>query len=564
MRPPLGSLPMEPGATQASRKLIHCFAGNTLGFRVVVAGTWTVRVTYGRGGVRTVAELWNLGNEQWSRDAEGRFQVNSFCGLGPASPAWSRADLGRLVGARFDGAAEIFPAEFARSPLTGAPLAPAALPEVCTWLPPYGEKDTSALATIGWLGLPRTCQRLVLDLNHYPPESSQPLASDVGLPPADILPLPGAGSYFFVVERFGCKAATLLAIEYSRGLLFAWAVGARKWVELTAAGGAIPECSLQRDLWGVQLTSVQNGAPALVMPTDAGLVVVSIDILALTYSIAMIAGRCVGAPLLIGESIAAPVVAAGDILQLVVLDRKQPTEFKRTAIPNNLLKPGCRFNRGFSDRRMAVWLADTGQLLYRPEAVDQNRLLTVPWPERVAPCFEFGAPYLSTTGRLWLLTRNAGAAAYEYHLLGQSSPEIQPIRSPKLSTGGTVFHLETQLRGEPWLEHETDDTGAKELLIPLLESVPSRSVLRARVEGVGGMSTAAVLRSRDRYRIVFELEGLRDAQGNGKKDAQASTARFHVTQISQPWLTQPVLHEGRLYLYHPGMTAGIPGWTLQG
>lgn len=513
-----------------------------------------------------MVELWDLGNEKWTRDAgTGRFKVNSYYGLGPPSSEWMAADLGRLVGARMGAEAEIFPSEFTRSPVTGAPLASAAAPDPRAWLPPYGEKDTTALATIGWLGLPRTRQPLVLELNRYPPEDPRSLPRDVGLAPADTLPLPGAGSYFFISDCFGCIAATLIAIEYSRGLLFAWRPGARAWVELTPKGGALPECSLQRDLWGIQLTSpADNGSPALVIPTDSGLAVVSIDILALTYSRELVDGHCVGAPLLIGESIVAPVVAGDDLLRLVVVDRKSPTDFRRLEVRNNLLRKGCLFNKAFSDRRMAVWLADAGQLLYKPEAVDQNRILTVPWPARVEPCFEFGAPYLSTTGRLWLLTRNAGTSAYEYRRLGQSDPEVQPTRSPKLSTGGTVFHLETQLRGEPWLDPGMDDTGARELLIPLLESVPSRSVLRARVEGVGGMSTAAVLRSTDRYRVIFELDGSRDGQSGGKQDPQASTARFHVVQVSQPWLTQPVLYEGRLYLYHPGISSGIPGWALQG
>ncbi len=508
-----------------------------------------------------MAELWDLGNEQWTRDpATGRFSVDSYCGLGPPSSAWLLADVGRLVGARPGTGAEIFPSAFTRSPVTGATFPPpAAATDFPGWLPSYGAKDAAELATVGWSGLPRTSQTLVLDLNRYPPDDPRNPAPDVGFPPADTLPLPSAGSYFFSVERFGCAAATLIAIEHARGLLFAWTPGSRKWVELAPREGALPECTLQREMWGVQLTSpAPNDSPALVLPTDSGLAVVTVDILALTYTVELIEGRCVGAPLLIAESIAAPAVGVGEGLHLVVVNRKNPTEFTRVPIPDSRFEKEARFNRAFADRRMAVWLSDAGQLLYRPaEALPQNRMLTVPWPDGVAPGFEFGAPYLSSTGRLWLLTRNNRTAAYEYLLLGQSGPEIYPVRSPKLCTGGTVFHLETQLRGEPWMEQEMDDTGARELLIPLLESVPSKSVLRARIEGVGGMSTAAVLRSQDRYRVVFELDGSRDAAKNTR------TSRFHVAQISQPWLTRAVMYEGRLYLYHPGFSAGMPGWAVQ-
>lgn len=511
-----------------------------------------------------MAELWDFGNQKWTRDAgTGRFQVDSYAGLGPPSSEWLPADLGRLVGARSGAAGEIFPPEFLRSPLTGSALPSPAAPELLTWLPPFGEKDTSALATIGWMGLPRTRRRLVLDLNRYPPDDPRN-RGDVGLAPADLLPLPGAGSYFFIAEPFRCLSATLLAIEYSGGLLFAWTPAARRWVELKAKGAALPECSLPRELWGVQLLGAQNAAPTLALPTDSGLALVCIDILALTYSVELLEGRCVGAPLLIGESVAIPVIAVDDALQLVLVNRTNPADRRRAAIAPNPLQAGCRFNKAFADRRVAVWLSQAGQLLYRPaEAVERNRILILLWPDGVEPCFDFGAPYLSSTGRLWLLTRNAGTSAYEYLQLGQSIPERQPVRSPKLSTGGTVFHLETQLRGEPWLDQEIDDTRAAELLIPLLESVPSRSVLRARVEGVGGMSTAAVLGSSDRYRVVFELDGVREAHGGAKKDPQLSTARFHVTQLSQPWLTQAVLQAGRLYLYHPGISSGIPGWDLQ-
>lgn len=523
--------------------------------RVDGGGSWL-----GRGG-DTVAELWDLGNEQWSRDAAtGRFEVVSFRGQGPPSSQWLAADIGRLVGARFGrisspAEAEIFPSGFARSPLTGAALTPATPTDPRAWLPPYGENEPTE---IGFLGLARTAAGMVLDLDRYSPEETADLSRDVGLEPADTLPLPDVGSYFFALGRFGCVAPTLVAIEYSKGLLFAWAPGSRAWVELVAKDEALPECSLAREAWGAQIVLLrEHESWSLVLPTDAGLAVVSLNLLALSYSVRLIDGRCIGAPLLIGDSVATPVTTTTGVQQLLLLNKRNPTDIRRWDLPPPLLgAPGLGFRKAFADRRVAVWLSSAGQLVCRPvEAADRNRLSFVPWPTNMEPRFEFGAPYLSTTGRLWQLSRNMQSGAYQYVQLCHANPEVQPVQSPRLSTGGTVFHLESQLRGEPWQDSESEDASASELLIPLLESVLSKSVLRVRVAEGGSMSTARLLTSPERYRVLFELEGVRNGQ--------PSTTRFHGAQMSRPWLTEAFLFEDRLYLYHPDISSGIPGWTLR-
>lgn len=69
------------------------------------------------------------------------------------------------------------------------------------------------------------------------------------------------------------------------------------------------------------------------------------------------------------------------------------------------------------------------------------------------------------------------------------------------------------------------------------------------------MSTARLLSSRERYRVIFELEGARDGQ--------PVATPFHAAQMSKPWLTEPFIFDGRLYLYHPDINNGIPGWTLR-
>jgi hypothetical protein len=507
-----------------------------------------------------VAEVWDLGNEKWTRDtATGRFEIASYYGLGPPSREWLATDVGRLVGARLGqipnpAQAEVFPSSFARSPVTGATLAPATAPDQRTWLPPFGENDS---AGIGFLGLPRTAERMVLDLSQYPPEDPGNLSREVGLEPPDTLTLPGAGSYFFVVDRFGLAASVLVTVEYSKGLLFAWAPGSRKWLELTAKNAVLPESSLPREIWGAQLALLgEHEAAALVVPTDTGIAVVSPNLLSLTYSLQLIEGRCTGAPLLIGDRIAVPISSNAGPQQLVLINRKNPGDNRRLDLPQPLLGAlGLQFSRALADRRMAVWLSPAGQLVYRPGTTDGGALAYFAWPQGVKPRFEFGAPYLSTTGRLWQLCRNSETGVYSYVQLGQGNPEVQSVQSPRLSTGGTVFHLETQLRGEPWQDTESQDAEASGLLIPLLESVPSHSVLRVRVDEGGAMSTARLLTSRERHRVIFELDGVRDGQ--------PVTTRFHAAHTSRPWLTEPFIYDSRLYLYHPDISSGIPGWTLK-
>jgi hypothetical protein len=489
-----------------------------------------------------VSEIWSLEDGQWTRDpVSGRFSVQTFRRLGPPSPQQQPGDLAILVGARAHvpasgGPVEWFPREFSHSPQTGEQLPPPAKLSPQRWLPPYGN-GTSDPTQIGFNGLRRT-------------DTPIRVGADVTAEslPDELLPLPRAGDFHFLSGSFNLHSNSLISIEFSRGFLFAWLPRSRRWVELEPRGMRLPESSLSRESWGVCMT-VGAREGALFLPSDLGLVRIELDLLALTYQTTVVSGRCVGAPAVTAGIVTVPIVEPNGDARLLAVPETDLSRAER--LPIDPPRAAGPYQLPLSDRATAIWLSGAGILSYQPASAGAPHQCSFrQWPADMTPEFQFGCPYLSSTGRLWQLCLHQREERFAYVQIRRT--EIHSVSGPRLCTGQVTYHLETQSRIDPWLDTGTEDAQMKAVVLPILESVGTGSsagtVMCLRVEFVG--SLAELFASREPQAIHLELAGAQKVQQLG------------FARVTAPWLGSVFVHDGFAYFYHPDLQDRIPGWKL--
>lgn len=493
------------------------------------------------------SERWAVGDQTWSRNpTTGVFELADYKGWGAPPPACDPLDLAPLVGARVsvDGAdragqpVALYPGAFKFSPVTGKALPAPSVAHRDTWLPPFGG-DSSAEDSPQGLRLTAApmALRSTLTIESLPDRQ---------------LAAPPAGHYQFLVSACQTCDARLLALEFSRGRIYHWLPHSERWLELRPAGAqGLGRSSLGEQGWGMAVHDPQ-GASRIFMPTDDGLAIVSINLIAGTFEPHIVGTRCLGAPVLWQGKVYVPMLQEDGKLGVHGLD-PSGTALRRVEGPV-LDAAAAAWVRPLADRRQIVWMSAAGQLVVKPGGGGAFEASLLPWPSGTVPNFELGSPYLSRSGHLWqqCALQDEGKGSEEgqrfaFVQLGLGEPEIRPASSPRLSTGAACFQLDARLRIAPWFDaDDCMDSDGGEVIIPLLESPSASTVLCARVA-----STAPVDRlfaSNEPHTATFELHGEHDVQ-------------FWVARLPRPWATQPFIYSGHLYLYHPDKRR-LPGWRV--
>ncbi|HZF83496.1 MAG TPA: hypothetical protein VE084_08350 [Burkholderiaceae bacterium] len=465
-------------------------------------------------------ESWDLGDQRWSRDpATGAFELLGYRQLGTPGAAADPLDWAGLVGARLshdpaDCAGRplaLFPGEFRYSPTTGHPLAAAPHRGTEVWLPPFGgERDGAQRLQ----GLRLTAARLSL------PGSLTPEAN-----PDDELPPPCEGPCHFIVAAFSACESRLVALDVARGTLRQWLPHSRRWAELAPVGDArLSASSLGDDAWSLAALE-QQGTLRLFLPSDDGLAVVGINLLAGRCEVHMLGSTCVGAPVLWRGRVHVPML---DREGVVFVQAVRPDDLALERMPVSGLDPAAhRWLRPVADPQRIVWMGSRGQLLVRAEAAGPAGAASfLPWPAGIAPRFDLGGPSLAA-GHLWqpCFLRDAQGGRVVSVQLGAAGPAL---RDPA--------------GDDP--DEDDDGSTARERSAILLASTTSSATLRARLDDARRVSSG--FGSRESYLTTFELAG-------------EDTVAFFAARLSRPWATQAFLYAGRLYLHHPELPV-LPGW----
>jgi hypothetical protein len=487
-------------------------------------------------------ERWEVGDQVWSRNpTTGAFDLADYRGLGAPPAAHNPLDLATLIGARvsIDGAdrggkpVALYPGAFKFSPITGKALPEPAIAHLDAWLPPFGGESSAVDKPQGLrLTAVRLALRRTLTIETLPDRQ---------------LAMPPAGNYQFLVSAFGTCESRLFALEFSRGLIYHWLPHSECWLEVSPSGAEmLAKSSLADNAWGIAAQAPQ-GSTKIFMPTDNGLAIVCINLIAQTYELHTVGKRCAGAPVMWQGRVYVPMLEEDRKLGVYTLDPRG-TAIRRVDGPG-LDAAAAAWVRPLADHRQVIWMASMGQLIVKRSDGTALEASLLPWASGITPRFDLGSPYLSDSGHLWqqCFRRDEQGGQFVFVQLGLSEPEIRPASSPRLSTGAACFQLETHLRTAPWFDPDDGmNSSANEVIFPLLESTSASTLLCARVPSTRSLDS--VLASSETCTTTFELRGEHDVQ-------------FWVARMPRPWATRPFVYSGHLYLYHPDKRR-LPGWQI--
>ena len=483
-----------------------------------------------------------MGDQEWARNLEtGAFDLTDYRGMGPPSASYSPLDLAGLVGARVSvdeadrgsRSVALYPGAFKFSPITGKALPELSAPDLDAWLPPFGG---DGLALDKAHGLHLTTKRLVL----------RPTLT-AGSEPDRTMTMPPRGNYQFLVSAFDACESRLVAVDFSRGLIYHWLPHAETWLELYPGTSetTLPESYLGESSWGMVVTDPQ-GSTKLFVPTDGGLAIVVINLVTQTYELRTVGQRCTGAPVMWQGKVHVPMQGEDGKLGVYTLDPDANT--LRRARGSVFKFAAAGWVRPVVDREQIIWMASMGQLIVRPSGASAIEASIVPWPPGITPRFDLGSPYLSESGQLWqqCFRLNQNGTEFVFVELGLSDPQIRSARSPALSTGVACFKRGMRLRTAPWFDPEDGLDSRDDLVFPLLESIEASTVLCASVATTHAVER--VFASYETFSTTFELRGEHDV-------------KFLAIRMPRPWMTQPFVYAGHLFLYHPDKRR-LPGWRL--
>lgn len=481
----------------------------------------------------------------WGRDQQGRFFARSW-GDRNIDSRWSRYDAATAVGCTLsvsveDGGTEAspacFPASFSFSPTTGKPLitSPA---KSAGWLPPHGNNGLhTGLVRGGKLtSAPLHLQRYTEETNAIPAES---------------LPLPAVGSFRFLVGAFGLQRSSLLALDWKNGVLYCWLPADQVWAKLTATSGSVFLGSedIADELWNVESRNLEQDA-ALYWPCDAGLAIVRIEPLSLTYTAQLLVrGTCCSQPLALNDNVYVLMrCRKGSDTSLVEVSCNNSTEWneKLKGLPEGDWRPAATPHE-------VLWLSAEGHVVAHPA---RERFEFITWnPSAIKPEFQLGPPHCARDGRLWLQVLHPegyeGEPSQGYVSLGRAKQDWNPSGGPRTLSGRSSIKVEKRLGDEPWIEPDVVSSEAhdnNEAVVPLLESVTDSSMLVLRVDHMAGIKQ--FFERDERLSVRFQIMG-----------QHADDTGFFATRLHQPWKTLAFVYDGYLYLYHPEMT-NLPGWRL--
>lgn len=480
---------------------------------------------------------WTLESGTWFMERSGaELRLVATAMEFPVSPVLKPADIIRAMHMRTapDGSGPAYPPEFEYSPLDGAPLQ-AARTDEDAWIPPSGarpvDKPSSELA----VGLQQSAQSI---------DSTALRRGGADREPALEMPLPPPGAYEFFSAPFGTRANVLIAIDTSKGSLFAWLPASQTWQPLAGEDALLSECNLQHRAWRAELMVQFNSC--IFLATENGLVLLQPDFAALKYRVVYIGeGAAQAAPVAFEKKVWAPVADRNGMIKIVNVDTEGvagPPLFL-----DNVHDLG-EISRPISYLRMAVWPCEKGQICLQTLADGSISATFIPWQQDIKPHFEFGSAYLSRAGVLWQLCFSTTEDSYVYVRLGTTRWERVPALTPRLCSGEVNYRFSTMYpRVDPWLEPEHGDDGAANAVVfPLLE-LAGGGVLALKMASTSSLT--ALLNSHEKMRAELIFED------------RSSEFVIQTIAVTQPWDMRLFFYQGALWAYHPGMQR-IIGWDV--
>lgn len=479
----------------------------------------------------------------WERNPEtGYFKIISFRNA-PLHEKLDSGEIAAMLGSPMstdavdcDNGSDTawFPPSFKHSPNTGKRLTFVS-PTTGSWLPPFGNQGlTSGVVQGGRV----TSIPLLINVN------------SVETRPDIELLMPPPGDYQFCVGAFGLKASYLFALEFAQGLIYCYLPGRQDWLEISPTENSIGigDFTSPSNAWGIGSTDLLQ-SDTVFWPADRGLLSVQIDLAKMSYmATVLVAGRCLASPALVSGRVYA-LIAKDEGVRVVSVpiassqQDRTPQEFElQVPFVDDWQSP-------FVTPRDAFWFSKSGQVVVRA-----GRPEFIPWPVDAVPRFELGGIHSSSDGKFWQPCEHIneeGEAAFAYFQVGRLKPETR-LGTPRALTGLSSIKLESWLPGDPWIEPDIASSGDQEqdeAVIPIIESVTSKSLLCFRVKYLGNLgdffdNESALLNT------TFQIMPQHDERG------------FYATKLAAPWRTRPFVYDGALFLYHPSMRA-LLGWKLQ-
>lgn len=454
----------------------------------------------------------------------------------PVSPLLKPEDLAQIMHMRTapDGSGSSYPPEFDFSPQDGASLEAIRAREP-VWIPPSGAQSVDAPLAQLAVGLQQSTHAIDNTL-------LQSVEIDRGL--ALEMPLPPPGAYEFFSAPFGTCASVLIAIDTSKGAVFAWLPASRAWQPLAGEDALLSECDLPHHAWRAELMVQFNSC--LFLSTKNGLALLQPDFTSLKYRVAYIGeGVAQAAPVAFEKRVWAPVADRNGEIKIVNVD----TDGVEGA---HLLLGGIsdigEVSRPIAYGRIAVWPSKKGQICLQTGADGTVTASFIRWQQDITPHFEFGTPYLSRAGVLWQLCFSTTEDSYVYVRLGTTRWERVAALTPRLCSGTVNYRFSTMHAGvDPWSEPEHGDDGAANAVVfPLLE-LNGSGTLALKMASTSSLSS--LLNSHDKMRCELIFED------------RSNEFVIETIAAPQPWDMRLFFYQGALWAYHPSMQR-IIGWDV--
>jgi hypothetical protein len=480
---------------------------------------------------------WALESGTWSMVRSGAEMRLTATNMGlPVSPLLKPEDLVQAMHMRTasDGSGPSYPPEFGFSPLDGAPLQ-AVRARDAVWIPPGGAQSVDAPLAQLAVGLQQSTQSID-NISLRRDEADREPELEMTLPPP--------GAYEFFSAPFGTCASVLIAIDASKGAVFAWLPASRLWQPLAGEDALLSECNLAHRAWRAELMVQFNSC--LFLSTENGLALLQPDFASLKYRVAYIGeGAAQAAPVAFEKRVWAPVADRNGKIKIVNVDTDGVAGAPLLLDGNHDIG---EVSRPVAYGRIAVWPCKKGQICLQTGADGTVTASFIPWQQDITPHFEFGTPYLSRAGVLWQLCFSTNEDTYVYVRLGTPRWERVAALTPRLCSGTVNYRFSTMYPGvDPWLEPEHGDDGAANAVVfPLLE-LNGSGVLALKMASTSSLT--ALLNSHDKMRseLIFE--------------DRSSEFVIQTIPLQQPWDMRLFFYQDSLWAYHPSMQR-IIGWNV--
>jgi len=483
---------------------------------------------------------WLLPSGTWAQSEEAFALVETACGRLVSAQA-SVLDIADLLGATFDDAtpSQFYPPEFSCSPSTGELLGKPPAHATVGWAPPFGNAPMNAGGPSEARGLRRT---------HHALELRDIKARRAETDPGDNMEPPPPGEYQFFSVPFSSVAASLIAMDPTKGTLFGWLPASHSWQPMDGAGDALlDECHLPHHSWRAEIAKPVDGpANMLFVPTQTGLACITPDVASLSYDVVHVGNApAIGSPIAFDNRIWVPLQAEGGTIKFICVETDGNLSGEVTLeIAVSAADMGLPVSYG----RVAVWVCNAGQFRLQKQNDGGVSASFTPWPNHVNPRFDFGSPYLASDGALWQFCFNAVTDCYVWVRVDRAQLEIADTTTLRLCSGTVNFRVAMKTKAPPWEEPEhTDDTASNEFVIPLLESSVSDAVIGLRLASDTGIAKTFESKERIPYTLCF--------------DSNDSEVRFFSGNAPEPWRIRLFIHSGMLWAYH-SRARRIHGWKL--